>query len=496
VLGGLHPHFATSPSGESLAGYVLTLDEMNLLDAGRVLKLVRRIQASPRKIGRPGYFINASTIDLATLSPLAGGASIEQLERLTAIPVLRWLYGSSEKVVRPHSIGFRVCPGCIRQRHIPLVSLFADIKGCADHALALVDRCGSGCHAAIALFMGQDLPFTCHEIGCARRYEDLEARPLTAAELFDLRQRVAVYQDLFEFAVSGPARVLSQAVLARALHALIATNLAAEPLRVRVGRRPSLALVVEVLAATGSTARDLDRQLRSLVPPQTLRPQPGPSGCPNPKCGANLGRTTADPLLRCAGESQCRICGTRFTRDRILFSFDEQPGYRSVFAFRNNARLARHRERLNALCDRWLAEDRVITREAALREAGIRPSIVPHLSERAGLCAIVEAAQARQRRRRIDRQQAEVAAVDPADADLRERVALLGLAHAIGVAEACKRQGIQRSRYYRWKSAFERGGLAGLQATCPKRGAKASGQRPYPVSAVICGPTRTPKFME
>ena len=60
--------------GESLAGYVLALDDLNLLDAGRILRLIRRIQSGPRKIGGPGYFVNASTIDLAALS-LSPGAS-------------------------------------------------------------------------------------------------------------------------------------------------------------------------------------------------------------------------------------------------------------------------------------------------------------------------------------------------------------------------------------------------------------------------------------
>lgn len=455
-------------TGESLAGFLLSLDEMNLLDAGRVLRMVRRVQASPRKIGTPGYFVNASTIDLGALSTLAGGVSVAELERLTAIPLLRWLYGKADKVVHATSV-FRVCPECVRHRQVSLVSLFPDILGCPEHELAFADRCGDQCRTLLAPFVGQDTPFTCHEIGCARPYEDLRTRRLTSEELITLRQRIGVYDDLFEFAATAPARVTSLAVLARALHSLIATTAAAEPLRIRVGRRPSLALVVDVLATTGSSARDLDSRLLALVPLHTLRPQPGASGCPNPACAANTRGAKASPLLTCANERQCRTCGTRFTPEHILFSFDEQPGYRSVYALRNSGRLNRSRERLQRLCDRWLAEDRSITREAALRESGIRPSIIPNLSARAGFVAIVEAAQTKQRAQRIALQEAEVARLDPSHHELRERVALLGLARALGVAEACKRHGIQPSRYYRWKAAFEKGGLAGLQATCPKR---------------------------
>ena len=452
--------------GESLAGYVLALDDLNLLDAGRVLRLTRRIQSGPRKIGRPGYFLNASTIDLAALSPIAGGVAVEELERLTAIPLLRWLYGSADKVVRPHPT-FRICPTCARERQIPLVSLFADVLGCAEHSLALVARCGSGCESPIAPFVGQELPFTCHEIGCARRYEDLDTRVLTAEEVVTLRQRVAIYQDLFDFAATRP-HPMTVATLSHVLRGLINTTISPAPLRARIGRRPSLALVVELLAATGSTARDLDAQMRGLARPQTVRPTPGHSGCPNPTCAANLGHAKVRPLMRCARESQCWTCGTRFAPDRVLFSYDEQPGYRAVFAVHNRTRLLGHQERLRALCERWLASDRSITREAALRQAGIRPSIIPHLSDRAGLCAIVDAAQARQRVLRIQRQEAAVTSVDPANVDLRQRVAVLGLAHAVGVAEACKREGIQRSRFYRWKAAFDRGGLPALQATCPR----------------------------
>jgi hypothetical protein len=453
--------------GESLAGYLLALDEMNLLDAGRVLRLVRRVDAGPRKVGRPGFFVNASTINLAALAPLAGGVSVTELEKLTAVPALRWLFGAANKVVRPTKLGWRLCPACVRQRRLPLVSLFADIDGCIEHERVLVDRCRAGCEAPIELFMGQDLPFTCHDIGCAHPYEDLDARRLTAAEVTGLRHRAAIYEDLFAFAATAPAPVPSMRILANALHGLIAASGSAESLRIRVGSRPSLALVVEVLAATSSSAHDLDARLRAVTTPVAPRPQPGPSGCPNPRCQANLDKAKARGLLRCANESQCRTCGTRFTRERILFSYDEQPGYRPVFALRNSVRLERHRQRLRVLCDRWLQDDRTITREAALRDAGIRPSIIPHLSDRAGFCAIVENAQDRQRERRIEHQRAQAALIG--DAELRRRMELLGLAHAIGVAKACQQAGVHRSRYYIWKAAFERGGLEGLRATCVKR---------------------------
>lgn len=454
-------------AGESLAGYVLALDEMNLLDAGRVLRLVRRVDAGPRKVGRPGFFINASTIDLSALAPLAGGVSVNELEQLTAVPALRWLFGAANKVVRPTKLGWRLCPSCVRQRRIPLVALFADIGGCVEHGCALVDRCRAGCEAPIEIFMGQDVPFTCHGIGCAYPYEKLEAPRLTVAEMTSLTRRAAIYEDLFAFAATAPAPVPSMRTLASALHSLIAASGSAESLRIRVGRRPSLALVVEVLAATGASAQDLDARLRSVAAPAAPAPKPGPSGCPNPNCQANLDKARARGLLRCANESQCRTCGTRFTRQRILFSYDEQPGYRSVFALRNNVRLERHRERLRALCDRWLQEDRTISREAALRDAGIRPSIVPHLSDRAGLCAIVESAQDRQRERRIEQQRAQAALIG--DAELRRRIELLGLAHAIGVAKACQQAGVHRSRYYVWRAAFQRGGIEGLRDTCGKR---------------------------
>lgn len=44
------------------------------------------------------------------------------------------------------------------------------------------------------------------------------------------------------------------------------------------------------------------------------------------------------------------------------------------------------------------------------------------------------------------------------------------MAHVMGVGEACKKYGVVRSRFYRWRTAQQRGGIDGLKATCRSSG--------------------------
>lgn len=101
-----------------------------------------------------------------------------------------------------------------------------------------------------------------------------------------------------------------------------------------------------------------------------------------------------------------------------------------------------------------------------LRSANVPPNSVPHLSPRAGLAARITEAQTAQREARLATVRADVARISPAEPELRLRVELLGIAHALGVQAACARLGVSRSRYYKWKSARARHGLAGLRANC------------------------------
>ncbi len=233
----------------------------------------------------------------------------------------------------------------------------------------------------------------------------------------------------------------------------------------RVGGRPGLKLVVDVLLATGLSAADLSAAIAqtgaAAETRASARTTRTTSGCPS--CGSV-------DLLKCANEQQCRTCGTRFDGSRILFSFDEQSGYIRWRARANGRRLAEARERVRAICAEYLAADRTIAREPVLRSAGIPQNSIPHLSRRAGLVAIIAQAQQRQRDARIRLARGEADRIDPSELELRRRVEIMALARAIGVAAACKRLGVVRSRYYRWREAFKRGGIAALRATCRPRG--------------------------
>ena len=310
-----------------------------------------------------------------------------------------------------------------------------------------VERCG--CGEAIQPFLGQRA-FWCHGMGCAVGYEDLPAVPLDAEVRFQVERVTAVYNDLLARASSGGARPDCPRHLARALQHLVHLHREGRSelhdLRRRVGGRPGLKVVVDVLLATGLSAVDLAAAIDETRASAEIRAVAGRSStrsnCPNCK---------GTELLKCANEQQCRMCGTRFSGSRVLFSFDEQPGYSRWRARANARRLAEARERLRSICADFIAADRTIEREPILRAAGIPHNSIPHLSKRPGVVAIIREAQDRQRQSRMERVQVAVDRLDPREPELRKRVQLTGLAKAIGVAPACKQLGVARSSYYRWK---------------------------------------------
>ena len=157
-----YTRFRDPRPGESLASYVLWLDELNQLPAGTTLRAISKLGVGPSKVGSPGTFRRATILDLDLLSRLAGGLPLPELEDLTLRPLVRWLFGSTE---RPALGGtrYRICPQCIAERGFPLVVFFEQVRGCARHGLRLVERCGCDPEAMLFPF-GRQEPFHCHAL--------------------------------------------------------------------------------------------------------------------------------------------------------------------------------------------------------------------------------------------------------------------------------------------------------------------------------------------
>lgn len=457
-----YPVFRAPTSGASLAGYVLALDHLNGLPAGTTVWAVKRREIGMPRLCAPAPYLRAAWLDLDEIASAAGGLALWEVEALTLRPLLAWLWDSSS-VTLSAAPTFRVCPGCAAERQISLVALLEQVRGCGRHGLAYVDRCP--CGETIKPFLGQGA-FLCHGMGCSRGYEELPEQRLDADALWQTERASAVYHDLLARASSGVAHPDGPRHLARALQLLAHLHREGRSemhgLRRRVGSRPGLRVVVDVLLATSRTALDLaaavEETRASSKSRATASTASATSRCPN--CGGT-------DLLQCANETQCRTCGTRFSGPRILFSFDEQPGYSRWRARANARRLADARERVRSICDQQLDADRTVQREPVLRAARVPHNSIPHLSERAGVVAIIAEAQERQREARIERARVAAARVDPSEPELRRRVELIGLAKAIGVAAACRKLGVGRSRYYRWRSAVEGLSRDAARATVP-----------------------------
>jgi hypothetical protein len=442
--------------GESLAGYLLALDDLNGLPAGTTVWAVKRKAMGMPRLCVPSPYLRAPWLNLEDIAVISGGRPIEEIRGLTLAPVLEWLFGRSAITVGAPA-RFRLCPGCSRERRIELPALLEHSTGCAEHGSEYVSECR--CREPIQPFMSQPA-FACSGPGCTLRYDELQAPALTPSAREEQARVAALYRELVRFAPKGP-RVDGLPHLGRALRLMVDLRRLGraefQSLRVRTRGRPGLRTVADVLLAAEAGPRDLARAIEDT---RSIRKATIVAGrCPNPPCRAT-------GLLLCKAEKQCRACGTRFNDDRILFSFDEQPGYSQWRAQANQRRLDEARERIRAICADLITRDVPIEREPVLRAASVPHNSVPHLSPRAGLARVITEAQTAQLEARLATVRADVARVSPTEPELRLRIELLGLAHALGVQAACKRLGVPRSRYYKWKTTHARRGLAGLRATC------------------------------
>jgi len=468
-----YTRFRDPRPGESLASYVLWLDELNQLPAGTTLREISKLGVGPSKVGLPGTFRRATILDLDLLSRLAGGLPLPELEDLTLRPLLRWLFGSTE---RPALGGtrYRICPQCVAERGFPLVFFFEQVRGCARHGLRLVERCGCDPEAIFFPFGRQD-PFHCHALGCEQPYDAIPVEPLDECERAEVQAWTGIYEALLAHARSGP-RPIARTELVRSLRHLIYRSgrppRDAYPLELRLRDEVSIPLLADTLYRTSASVEDL---LQVLVDPpsppaRTVAHERGTSrrrgDCPNPYCpGLTLAELAGRPLLlSCRTEQQCRACGTRFRGRTIDFSFDDVAGYDVRRSQRHRARLYGLQREIAQVCERWLAEGRAIVRAHVFDAVGVEDSIA-WITKRAGLAAIVEKYRVAQLERA--RPQAPSNAELDRDPEFARRVRLFTRAGEVGVRRACEELGFQNTWYYRWKPRVERGGFAVLRATAP-----------------------------
>jgi hypothetical protein len=113
--------------------------------------------------------------------------------------------------------------------------------------------------------------------------------------------------------------------------------------------------------------------------------------CPNLAClgGAKIYDNGHHTALNNKQERLCLACGTRWTQDRVLFSFDRVAGYSDVKAAANAGRLISTRGRVDAACGEAFRAGRKIVRTRIFKAADV-PGALVYLSRRAGLAELVE----------------------------------------------------------------------------------------------------------
>jgi hypothetical protein len=411
-----YPNVPVLRSGQSLAGYCLELDRANDLDPGFTFRVIRRSGTGPAHLAAPGKWLSAFLLDLGRLASFTARPRAE-LERHTARPLMRWLYPARAEapLIGGHLLGqrtsFALCPRCIQSGDLPLASLFAFTAGCPRHGLHLQSACathvrvGHGglepCATPITLFSGGDRFYACPRLECGASYTALPEVALGHDELMRVQKVTALINELLTRAATAEALApgfgepLRAKILPSDLPSGRATALAAA-LR---APRPSLPALVDALLVSGTSVdawlvelgqagkvtsgKTVDRQQQRLP----LFPSPQRPKCPS-CAGTSCYRNGRAATLDRSQEFICKHCGTRFTRQQVLFSFDLHPRYRAVLAGRNQRRLAIYRTAVAAALSSWPREAR-ITRTAVFAQARI-PRAISYTTRRAGLVELID----------------------------------------------------------------------------------------------------------
>jgi hypothetical protein len=375
--------------GESLAGFMLGLDDRNGFAAGQTYRLIRRFTCGPSNFG-PGYFITGTCLDLRQLGDLAGGVGLESMLALTARSLADWLFSdrTGASTTYAPAPGWKICTECMSEGYLPLLFLFDQISVCAKHRRTLVASCD--CSAKIGLFHHQE-PGRCHLYPCTIWYRDIPSTLIDPASTPQPFRYWEVYADLLAFAATQPAPLVTSD-LVLGLRTLIARGrVHSDRLAARMNKKMvSLRTIADILVRFSATAADLNAACH--LPP--ARPASAPvrsreGVCPNPVC-AGRSKVLKDGHVVHTRERQfvCKACGTRFCRSGVLFAFVPLAGYPRWRAVLNAEKFDRFRKAISAICARNQQPLIRLSAERVFADAGV-PSSPPYQSEYAGLLDLV-----------------------------------------------------------------------------------------------------------
>lgn len=388
------PHLVTPLEDEWLVGLVLRCDLANGWSAGTTGRRLRRSPTSLTILDKTlGAFATARTLDLSRLAELLA-VPLASLQRTTFEAGLDRLRIPGQATPRRIVIArpFRVCPACIAaHRLIARGHILPLVDTCLEHGARLESVCP--CGARLRPFHRAE-PFTCP--GCRAEWRELPRRRADAATL-TLNARLLTFFRFFlergeADSIANTLRVIAAEMARRGLRRLPPIpREAAVPTNIWDQASVSLTRVVGALAALEMAPEAVLRSGLARFPADRVP-------CLNRACPrfglAGLGNV--HPFRRRANVEiyYCLECGTHFSRDRIVSSFDDDcrsgrvPPSPCVVA-EQQMRLATWRAALETACMQLLAEDLPISIANAFRRAAI-PRTPSLRATRLGLVAIVE----------------------------------------------------------------------------------------------------------
>lgn len=410
------PFLIRPNAGDSLFGFLLRLDYINMFQSGSVVHMIKKLSIGVPSINRPGLFLIGTIFDLELLSNLSG-IPIDEIHQLTLIPSLTQIFRTTH--IYPHLAGysneFKICPDCVKEHNIPLIHSFKNVDTCVAHKTKLYTKCL--CGKSIMLFKPDTEHYSCPN--CSMDYRTLPA--VITNNDSDFNKQLFLY-DSYKGLLEGKyifirdEEDLNRGFEGRLQYLSYRLNLEKgkfkqafgyDASKMKNGHGPSnlsLSKILDILYELNLTINDFQNLV---IPEKYFKIQDLNNGiinvtptneCPNIYCIdynkqdhgniKNYGRKKS-PMGIYMLEQYCTSCGTRFFGNNIIQSYDYNPGMRYADIEKAQQRIVKWKDSLTTVCLELIDKMIPITLTGAFKKAGI-PIGKTYFIKRLGLIDILK----------------------------------------------------------------------------------------------------------
>ena len=402
--------------GESLYGFLLRLDIINMFSPGTVMDTVKKHTTGRLSLNKPGLFVVGTIFDFTKLSELAN-LPITEIEKLTLYPTLKRFFKSNEiySELAGSYPNFKVCPICIKDYKLPLIHIFKNINTCFEHKVFLHDKCI--CGEKIRLFTSQTRP-CCPN--CGTEYSSLPIRNFDSDENIFFKDEF--YYNSYKSIIFDKIdlihedEVIASGLEKRLQYWAFKGRIPSREFKIRFGYdvtniknghgmyNISLSKIIDVLYRMGVMPwefRDMniDKDCSRIIDQTSyVNISEGEHVCPNIYCeyygvqgkgNVKFYGRKKDRYGNKMIEEFCDACGTRFFGNNIIQSYDYNPGLRKIDIDKARERIITWQKSLIVACKEMIEKRIPITLTGCFKHAKI-PIGKTYFIDRLGLISILE----------------------------------------------------------------------------------------------------------